>query len=365
MLEGTLDPEAPMYTIDAQSRRRLADRLGRAKAAYTTRHARLADAAFLLRTATPRAGDLLLARVDQIGHHKALELRSGRRATLFEGDEIVVVYGNRYAPDQFEAEIATDLRACELVAAGGVASCVLSRHDKTRKPTRIEPIGLLCDEAGNVLNLSRYALPSLTPRKSAYVLAVFGASMNAGKTTTAVSLIRGFAAAGYRVGSAKVTGTGAGGDLWLMLDAGADPALDFTAAGAVSTYQVDRDRLIGIFSTLTAHAMNAGIDVLIIEVADGVYQQETAMLAQSAEFRGLVDGVVFAARDALGAKAGVDWLRENSLDVLAISGTVTMAPLAIQETTEAVGLPVLGPTELAQATTARELLAPLQHRKVA
>jgi hypothetical protein len=303
--------------------------------------------------------------VENVGHHRALELRHGRRANLFEGDEIVVAYGNRYAPDQFEAEVCPNLGPCDLVAAGGIAACALSRHDQTRAPTRIRPIGLLCDERGEIINLNRYALPPLQLRKTAYVFAVFGASMNAGKTTTAVSLIRGFAAAGYQVGSAKVTGTGAGGDLWQMTDAGADPALDFTAAGVVSTYQIAPDHLVRIFNTLTAHAMNADINVLVIEVADGLYQQETAMLAQSMAFRALVDGVFFAARDALGAKAGVDWLVRNGLNVIALSGTVTMAPLAVQETTEAVGLPVLSPGELSQGKTIHEFVRPLLERESA
>jgi uncharacterized protein YfaT (DUF1175 family) len=147
-----------------------------------------------------------------------------------------------------------------------------------------------------------------------------------------------------------------------MSDAGASPALDFTAAGVVSTYRVPEAQLVGIFETLSAHAMREGVEVLVVEVADGLYQQETALLARSAPFRALVDGVFFAARDALGAKAGVDWLREAGLSVIALSGTVTMAPLAVQETSEAVGLPVLPPSELANGETIADLMAPLRQR---
>ncbi|CAM3897091.1 DUF1611 domain-containing protein [Bordetella tumulicola] len=333
----------------------LHQRLLRCKTAYTTRHIDLSEAADLNTTTTPRAGDLVLAEVRKIGHHKALELRDGRRASLFVGDEIVVAYGHRYAPDQFEAEIRGDLEPCDLVAAGGLASNVLSRSEKTGVATRIAPIGLLTNRQGKVFNVADAALPPLRAAKSARVYAVIGSSMNAGKTTTAVSLIRGFIAAGYRVGSAKVTGTGAGGDVWRMMDAGARPALDFTSAGVVSTYKVDRDQLLRIFSTLTSHAMNSGIDVLVLEVADGLYQQETAALLQSREFQDLVDGVFFAARDALGAKAGVDWLTRQRLRVVALSGIITIAPLAIQEATEAVGLPVLGCNELMDPVTLEEL----------
>ena len=48
-------------------------------------------------------------------------------------------------------------------------------------------------------------------------------------------MVKGLTGAGYRVGAAKVTGTGAGGDLWLMRDHGAYEALDFTDAGMATT----------------------------------------------------------------------------------------------------------------------------------
>ena len=50
--------------------------------------------------------------------------------------------------------------------------------------------------------------------------------MDAGKTQTATFLVRGMVTAGLRVGYAKVTGTGAGGDIWWLKDAGADPVLE-------------------------------------------------------------------------------------------------------------------------------------------
>ena len=97
-------------------------RLKQAKWAYTTRrikqdrHFQLLSGAII-----PEAGDLVLARVEELGQHKRLELVSSRRARLFEGDEIVVAYGARYAPRQFEAVVPTRLEPCHLVAGGGIA----------------------------------------------------------------------------------------------------------------------------------------------------------------------------------------------------------------------------------------------------
>ena len=114
-------PDAPVRGLAAGPAHasRLAARLGRAKLAYTTRQVPAEALQRLIELdpdgdagPRPRAGDLLLARVEQLGHHRRIELANGRRASLFEDDEIVVCYGNRYAPDQFEGEVPLDLGGC-------------------------------------------------------------------------------------------------------------------------------------------------------------------------------------------------------------------------------------------------------------
>ena len=89
------------------------DRLARAKSAYTTRRVDFAKATRLIASGVrPRAGDLVLARVERIGQHGRIELANGRRAQMHVGDEIIVCYGARYAPDQFEAYVPDDLDTC-------------------------------------------------------------------------------------------------------------------------------------------------------------------------------------------------------------------------------------------------------------
>ena len=184
------------------------NRLQAAKRAFSTR--RVPEGAMKTLIAGPQqpgAGDLVLARVTEIGSHKRIELPSGRRALLSVGDEIVLAYGDRYAPDQYEAYVPADLGSCHMVAAGGVAALARSWHDGLSGPTRIEPIGLVGNDEGSPINLRDFALPEATGSLPSSVFAVFGTSMNAGKTTTAAALVKGFAAAGCRVGAAKVTGT--------------------------------------------------------------------------------------------------------------------------------------------------------------
>lgn len=321
-------------------------RLARAKAAYTTRHVPVRDLTGLV-GGTPTAGDLVLAKVSEIGQHKRLETPEGRRATLFPGDEVLVCFANRYAPDQFEAVVPVDLQPCDLVAAGGVAATMVSLHADMAEPTRLDPIGLVTTADGDVANLRRWRLrDDLVGPARPWTIAVIGTSMNAGKTTTAAGIARGLTAAGRTVAAAKVTGTGAGGDAWLLADSGASPVLDFTSVGLASTYLCDPEVVLDAFHTLHAHLAGSGADVAVIEVADGVFQRETAALIASAEFADRVDAVVFAAGDAMGAMAGVAHLRDLGLPVVAASGLLTCSPLATSEAAAHLPVPILGLEEL-------------------
>jgi hypothetical protein len=318
----------------------------------------------LLKTdGAPRSGDLVLARVDKLGQHRHLELSTGRRARLFPGDEIVLAYGNRYAPDQFEAEVPADLGGCHMVAAGGIASHMLSRHHKTSNATCITPLGLIASPSGQVLNLRQFALKKAGAGLSSIpTYAVVGTSMNAGKTETAAHIVRGLRLAGYNVGAAKLTGTGAGGDVWSLKDAGASTVLDFTDAGFSSTYLASLADLEEILAILTSQLHGAGVDCIVMEVADGLFQRETAMLLESRHFAQAVSGLVFASPDAMGALAGTRWLQERGLPVLAVSGRMTASPLATREAQAVMKQPVLDLDALSNPGI-EEILQLTQHTK--
>jgi hypothetical protein len=317
-------------------------RLEAAKRAFTTRRVDFQPGLRLLRAGRPAAGDLVLARVETLGQHQRIESPHGRRAQLYEGDEIVVAYGERYAPDQFEAVVPDDLGPCDLVAGGGVAGRVLSRHGRMKRATRIQPVGLVADGAGRPVNLAHFALPHRPLRDARpQVVAVAGTSMNAGKTTTAAGLIHGLSRAGLRVMATKVTGTGSGGDVWSMVDAGATRVLDFTDMGHASTAGLAIDVIERTALSLVAHCAAEAPDVIVVEIADGALQRETAGLLRSEAFRRAIDGVLFAAGDALGALGGRDWLAASGHKVLGVSGLVSASPLAMREATAAMGMAVL------------------------
>ena len=357
---------APLGVHGATTRlRRDGSRVRLASWAFTTRRVPQGAASSILPPkGKPEPGDLVLARVDSIGHHGNLHLVNGRRRHLFVGDEIVVAYGNRYASNQFEALVPETLGPCHLVAGGGMAARAVSWHVSISKgPTEITPIGVLANTEGHRINLRDFALtPAAASREYRPTpIAVIGTSMDSGKTQTAVYLVRGLIAAGLRVGYAKVTGTGAGGDFFWLKDAGADPVFDFTDVGMASTYLAEPEDVEAALVSLVGHVASHGVDAMVLEIADGVLQRETAALLKSPKFRALVGGIVLAAQDSMGAVAGVNWLRKRPTPVLALSGVLTAAPLQIAEARDATGLDVHDREALASPEVSMELLGRAQH----
>lgn len=339
------------------------ERLKVAKRAFTTRRVSSENMRTLISgDVRPTSGDLVLATVEEIGKHRKIEKPSGRRALMMPGDEIVVCFGNRYAPDQFEALVPEDLSPCDLVAAGGIAANEICRHERMIAPTRIAPIGLIGDAFGKPLNLSQYAIDLQQPARRIATIVVVGTAMNSGKTYAAASLIHGFKSKGFKVAGIKATGTGAGGDLWQMKDMGADVVLDFSDAGLPSTYKVAPDRIEDVVHGLIDHAARCRCAIAVVEIADGLQHEETATLLRTSRLRHRSLGVFFAAYDSLGAIAGVKVLRQDGHKVLGVSGQITRSPLAMRESQDGVGCPVYTPHEL-QAGALFETLIQKQPRE--
>ena len=267
-----------------------------------------------------------------------------------------------------DGHVPNSLQPCHLVAAGGIAGVVTQAHDKMDFPTVIEPLGLLADEHG-VVNLAQFA-PCTTPdqletvsgpfttgQRRPEVIAVLGKAMNSGKSTTMACLINGLAQSGRRVSAGKITGTGAGNDPMIYHDAGAHRVLDFTDFGYPTTFQLDMPQLRALTVGLVDELADAATDVVVVEIADGIYQEETAHLLRDELFQGIVDQVVFAASDALGARAGVQELQAVGLRVAVASGVMTASPLATAEASMVLGeVPVIPTYDLTHPDQAAALL---------
>lgn len=350
--------------IDAQRARTI-------RAAYTTRFVaaelqRNPQDFEIVRRANmvPRAGDVVIAAVSELGKHTRLQSPVSRRQLIFVGQEIMVAYGHRYAPDQFLAHVPDNLGPCQLVAGGGVASEVIEQHASIDMATQLQPAGLLMRH-GKVVNLVDFAplgIENASPRAAQVaaprppVIAVLGTSMNSGKSTTLGCLVNGLVNSGMEVAAGKATGTGAGNDPNLFTDAGAFSVCDFTDFGFPTTYRLDYETVRDLLVAMIREQSATGADAVVIEIADGLFQGETSRLLRDPIFAEHVDRVLFSAQDALGAQAGERILREAGLDVAAVSGVLTASPLAAMEAQAQLSTPVIGTFDLCQAEVAAALL---------
>jgi hypothetical protein len=283
-------------------------------------------------------GDIILARLEKIGKNSGLELRSGRRSTLHEGDLLALVFGNRYATRQFEGYARTDGDRCHMLSMGGLCGMVESKHASVAEPTKLRILGAIGDADGQPLNMRDYALPRTHAAVRPKVIAVCGSSMDAGKTYTTMSTILGLQRKGHRVAGIKLTGTAAGRDIWSMADAGACVALDFVDGGWPATYLCSLDELLDLYGVLVDQAAAKEAEWVVMEMADGLLQRETAALLQSPRFTSTVHSWLLAASEPMSAANGVSVLRGWDIEPVALSGIFSMSPLGIQEAHAATGL---------------------------
>jgi hypothetical protein len=292
-------------------------------------------------------GDLVYGRIHVLGQHGSLENKHGRIHEIHDGTRAVFVWGNRYAPDAFEALVpdrATD--EADLVARSGIISRMVVKNAEMKDPTRVKLLGSVLGEDGEVVNTLRFPLAKprspvdLAKRRSPMILHV-GTSMNSGKSTSATACCWALSAMGHAVRASKVTGTASLKDILHMQDAGAERVSDFSNLGFPSTYMLDTEDLIGIFRDLDAKFANNPKKFWVVEFADGILQRETAALLRDEYVRSRIHRLVFSAGDALGAIGGLRVLREEfGLRPDAISGRCSSSPLMMREMQERTHAPV-------------------------
>jgi hypothetical protein len=160
-----------------------------------------------------------------------------------------------------------------------------------------------------------------------------------------------------QVAGVKLTGTAAGRDTWAMLDAGSCAALDFVDAGLPSTYRCTLEEILSANEILVSHAAIAGADWVVLEIADGLLQEETAALIRHEGFTRSIDAWALAASTPMAAESGVRMLRALGIEPLAISGQVSMSPLGCQEVEAATHLVCMTASALAAGELNGRILA--------
>jgi hypothetical protein len=293
----------------------------------------------------PQPADVGVFRVERIGHHRRLETESEQRARLYEGDLIVGVFGNRYATDVFEGRVQ-DLQRLHLLTASGLVGTVTNRNREVGRPTSVSFLGYLGDQAGTRANTKKLGFPLSSPppgtelKIAPEVVLVVGTGMNSGKTTVTRKALRALVAGGVPVAGCKLTGSASPRDLYEMRATGARLATDFSDYGFPSTYGESLPDLIRLMDLMTAACGRAGARIVIMEIADGILQPETQALLESPEIRSRVRGVLVAGLCSASLLYATDFVRRCNLDVWAVSGLITNAPLFKREFSDRSPIPV-------------------------
>jgi hypothetical protein len=129
---------------------------------------------------------------------------------------------------------------------------------------------------------------------------------------------------------------------------GADMVADFGDMGFPSTYMCREEELLNLYETLLAKVAACSPDYVVIEIADGIFQRETAMLLTNHKFMAGIDAVFFSAGDSLSAVQGIKSLQDMHINTTALSGLFTASPLLMREVKERVNIPVFTIEQLSE-----------------
>jgi hypothetical protein len=303
----------------------------------------------------PVAGDIALFEVVTLGRHQTVQSESKRNVAIFEGDLILASFADRYATSQFEGYVPKEiLPEYDILGAGGVIGVVKSKNASLIdiEPTKVKWLGFATDEQGKIINSKFYGMerPAFSgEKKGPPVILSIGSTMDSGKTTSAAYISRGLYLAGKQVGFIKLTGTAYTKDKDFVLDCGAAFTLDFSDAGYPSTFTVPADEILDIYELLRNRMWNFGqLDYIVMEIADGILQTETASLIADQRFMKTIDHVVFSSGDSLSVLHGLEVLQKINITPRLLCGRFTMSELLIREVSDRVNIPVMGIEDLEQ-----------------
>ena len=303
----------------------------------------------------PRAGDLLVCEVVEIGFHGRMFDGQKKRSPLLPGQRFVGVAGSRYATDAYGANLA-GIDTLHIVTGSGMVGTVASRHASMRSPTRLRCLGRVAKQEGAAVNLIDSGFrtrPVPQAVRSNRAVFVVGSGMNAGKTTVLSQACAELAEQGKRVAALKLTGSLSVRDPDSYRHGGAAYVRDFSDYGFPSTFNIPVPQIIDLFSVMLADALATNPDVILVELADGVLQNETYALLQDERIRRAAAGVLVAAPCPLSAIGAAGIVQRSQHNLVGISGPITNAPLLVQEFEAlAPGVPVLASAGLSKGQLA-------------
>ncbi len=297
----------------------------------------------------PQAGDVAFFEVIELGKHTRLQMTDGKNHRILPGDVFMATFGNRYATAQLEGKIPEKI--CDeyhILGQGGVVGIMNSIHRRYehKGPTRVRLIAYATNQNGEVINTKYYGKPTIEftgiTQNNVEITLSIGGSMDSGKTTTAGYVCRGYALAGKKVAFIKLTGTVYTKDTDFAADCGAHYSTDFSSMGFPSTYLCDLPELLNLYQGLLAEVhKNCRPHKIVIEIADGLLQRETAMLLKSEKFMRTINRIIYSDSSSTGILHGLQILKDFDLKPFALCGSFTASPMLIDEVNSMTNIPVV------------------------
>ena len=210
-------------------------------------------------------GDYVLCEVEgRPGPLYQVELPSGRMCSVFDGDEVIGVFGKRAATLEGVGDwqnIADDNALHALTSAG--------LFGKATSVSPLLPPLMQLKYKGHVVRqdkvtMNQFCSPQGSRPLNMPVVLLIGTSMSSGKTMSGRAIVHELKRRGLTVAAAKLTGAARYRDVLSLGDAGADRIFDFVDVGLPSTV-CEPDKFKSALQQLLAQISDSGADILVAE----------------------------------------------------------------------------------------------------
>jgi len=213
-----------------------------------------------------------------------------------------------------------------LLNFGGVAGvCTSANVQEVGEPLRVRVLGGITRK-GKLLNITQAALfkPVNNMKSTTPLIITTGTSMDSGKTTVAIEIVKTLTRMGMKLAGTKLTGVGAQRDIYKMQDYGVYNSVSFVDCGITSTANMPVDEMVAVAKGAIEHLSKSSPDAIMIEFGDGLMgKYGVAAILQDPQIQKNVRFHIGCARDPVGAIGLAEECDRIGLPIDVMSGPVT------------------------------------------
>ena len=261
--------------------------------------------------------------------YNQLELTSGRMATLYKGDIVIVALGNRRALKGYVGEVPKEIKPGDIIHLlnlGGVAGiCTSANISVVGYPLKIRVLGAVLDKQKKQINLHQYRLFESTDHILLPIplILISGTCMNVGKTTVACEIIKSGSRHGFKIFAAKMAGIAALKDSLNMEDHGAKKTVSMIDAGYTSSI-VSKEKVVAMIKGAIRYLAGENPDYIVLELGDGIFGEYGVLeILKDKEIQKNLCVHIGCAHDPMGAVKMYEICKEIGAPIHLVSGPVT------------------------------------------